>query len=170
MFRCMFQRRPSTSEIRVAQEFMAKAKMTIATANLRPSTKAAVAGTKAGTKAVAPAARTAVPARRAAASAAALRLRATLGALAWDSPSGAFLIFRLLLVLPFPARVLRAGVGAGAASVRHLGELFDAVCVRNCHLRDVADNWTVWAGRELISFVRIWARSVSRVVADRPAA
>jgi hypothetical protein len=64
MFRCMFQRRPSTSEIRVAQEFMAKAKMAIATANLRPSTKAAVAGTKAGAKAVAPAPRTMTPAAR----------------------------------------------------------------------------------------------------------
>ena len=65
MFRCMFQRRPSTSEIRVAQEFMAQAKMTIATANLRPATKAAVAGTKAGTKVVAPAPRTMAPAGRA---------------------------------------------------------------------------------------------------------
>jgi cytochrome c553 len=68
MFRCMFQRRPSTSEIRVAQEFMAQAKMTIATANLRPATKAAVAGnkarTKAGTKAVAPAPRTMAPASK----------------------------------------------------------------------------------------------------------
>jgi hypothetical protein len=64
MFRCMFQRRPSTSEIRVAQEFLAKAKMTLATASLRPSTKAAVAGTKAGTKAVAPVARTMAPASK----------------------------------------------------------------------------------------------------------
>ena len=62
MFRCMFQRRPTTSEIRVAQEFLAKAKMTVATANLRPAAKAAVAGTKAGTKAVAPVARTMAPA------------------------------------------------------------------------------------------------------------
>jgi hypothetical protein len=61
----MFQRRPSTSEIRVAQEFLAQAKMTVATANLRPSTKAAVAGNKAGTKAVAPAPRTMAPAARA---------------------------------------------------------------------------------------------------------
>ena len=64
MFRCMFQRRPSASEIRVAQEFLAKAKMTVATAGLRPSTKAAVAGTKAGTKAVAPVARTMAPASK----------------------------------------------------------------------------------------------------------
>ena len=64
MFRCMFQRRPSTSEIRVAQEFLAKAKMTVATANLRPSTKAAVAGTKPGAKAAAPVARTTAPAAK----------------------------------------------------------------------------------------------------------
>jgi hypothetical protein len=64
MFRCMFQRRPSNSEIRFAQEFLTKAKMTVATANLRPATKAAVAGTKAGTKAVAPAPRTVAPAPR----------------------------------------------------------------------------------------------------------
>jgi len=64
MFRCMFQRRPSTNEIRVSQEFLTKAKMTLATANLRPSTKAAVAGTKTGTKAVAPVARTTAPAAK----------------------------------------------------------------------------------------------------------
>ena len=64
MFRCMFQRRPSTNEIRVAQEFLTKAKMTLATANLRPSTKAAVAGTKAGAKAAAPVARTTAPAAK----------------------------------------------------------------------------------------------------------
>jgi hypothetical protein len=64
MFRCMFQRRPSSSEIRVAQEFLAKAKMTVATANLRPSTKAAVAGAKAGAKAAAPVARTTAPAAK----------------------------------------------------------------------------------------------------------
>ena len=64
MFRCMFQRRPSTSEIRVAQEFLAKAKMTVATANLRPSTKAAVAGTKPGAKAAATVARTTAPAAK----------------------------------------------------------------------------------------------------------
>ena len=64
MFRCMFQRRPSTAEIRVAQEFLVKAKMTVATANLRPSTKAAVAGTKPGAKATAPVARTTAPAAK----------------------------------------------------------------------------------------------------------
>jgi cytochrome c553 len=64
MFRCMFQRRPSTNEIRVSQEFLTKAKMTLATANLRPSTKAAVAGAKTGTKAVAPVARTTAPAAK----------------------------------------------------------------------------------------------------------
>lgn len=59
MFRCMFQRRPSTNEIRYAQEFLTKAKMTVATANLRPSAKSAAAGTKPGAKPVAPVARTA---------------------------------------------------------------------------------------------------------------
>ena len=112
-------------------------------------------------------ARTATPARRAATSAAVLELRASLGAFSWDSPAGAFLIYRLLLVLPFPARVLRAGIGA-FATVRHLGELFDAVHVRTTHLRGVADGWTMWAGQELISFVGIWARSVSRAAAAGP--
>ena len=58
MFRCMFQRRPSTNEIRVAQEFLTKAKMAVATAGLRPSTKAVASGTKAGAKAVETPART----------------------------------------------------------------------------------------------------------------
>ena len=56
MFRCMFQRRPSTNEIRVAQEFLTKQKMGAATAKLRPAAKAGERG-----KAVAPVARTAAP-------------------------------------------------------------------------------------------------------------
>ena len=64
MFRCMFQRRPSTNEIRFSQEFLTKAQMTVATAKLRPSAKAAVAGTKPGAKPVAPVARTAAPAAK----------------------------------------------------------------------------------------------------------
>ena len=67
MFRCMFQRRPSTNEIRFAQEFLTKAKMTVATANLRPSAKSVAAGGKPGAKAVAPVARTAAPSTKGAA-------------------------------------------------------------------------------------------------------
>jgi cytochrome c553 len=66
MFRSMFQRRPSTNEIRVAQEFLTKAKMALATANLRPPTKASATGAKAGVKAAATA-RTMAPATKAAA-------------------------------------------------------------------------------------------------------
>jgi hypothetical protein len=64
MFRCMFQRRPSGLEIRAAQDFITKAKMGLATANLRPSAKSSVAGTKPGAKAAAPVARTTAPAAK----------------------------------------------------------------------------------------------------------
>jgi len=64
MFRCMFQRRPSGLEIRAAQDFITKAKMGLATANLRPAAKSAVAGTKPGAKAAAPVARTTAPAAK----------------------------------------------------------------------------------------------------------
>jgi len=64
MFRCMFQRRPSNNEIRVAQEFLTKAKMTVATANLRPATKAVAAGQRPGAKAVATAPRAMAPATK----------------------------------------------------------------------------------------------------------
>ncbi len=62
MFRCMFQRRPSTNEIRVAQEFLTKQKMGAATAKVRPPTRAGERG-----KAVAPVARTAAPSTKGAA-------------------------------------------------------------------------------------------------------
>ena len=56
MFRCVFQRRPSSNEIRVAQEFLTKQKMSAATAKVRPSVRSGERG-----KAVAPVARTAAP-------------------------------------------------------------------------------------------------------------
>ena len=67
MFRCMFQRRPSSNEVRFAQDFLTKQKMSAATANVRPATKAAATGARPGTKLVAPVARTAAPSSKGAA-------------------------------------------------------------------------------------------------------
>ena len=67
MFRCMFQRRPSSNEVRFAQEFLTKQKMMAATANLRPAAKAAATGARPGAKVVAPVARTAAPSTKGAA-------------------------------------------------------------------------------------------------------
>ena len=67
MFRCMFQRRPSSNEVRFAQEFLAKQKMMAATANLRPASKAGATGARPGAKVLAPVARTAAPSSKGAA-------------------------------------------------------------------------------------------------------
>jgi hypothetical protein len=63
----MFQRRPSSNEVRFAQEFLTKQKMMAATANLRPAAKAAATGARPGAKVVAPVARTAAPSTKGAA-------------------------------------------------------------------------------------------------------
>jgi hypothetical protein len=56
MFRCMFQRRPSSNEIRMAQEFINKQKMAAASYASKPSARSGERG-----KAAAPAVRAAAP-------------------------------------------------------------------------------------------------------------
>ena len=62
MFRCMFQRRPSSNEVRMALEFINKQKMAAASYNSKPSARSGVKG-----KADAPVARTAAPSTKGAA-------------------------------------------------------------------------------------------------------
>jgi hypothetical protein len=100
------------------------------------------------------------PARRLAARAHAVLARASLPAFDWDSPSGAFLLYRLVLALPYPACVVTGGDGS-AAFARHFGALLDSVYVRSMALRQIANAWTRWAGRELLAVTSVWSRAVT---------
>jgi hypothetical protein len=100
------------------------------------------------------------PARRLAARGHAVLARATLPAFDWNSPTGAFLLYHLVLALPYPACVV-SGDDGSAAFARHFGALLDSVYVRNTSLRQIANVWTRWAGRELLAVSSVWSRAVT---------
>ena len=61
----------------------------------------------------------------------------------WDSLEGRFVLYRLVLALPFPA----SAAAADHAVVRALGALFDSVVLPPSRLRGVATAWLQWASR-----------------------
>ena len=74
----------------------------------------------------------------------------------WRSPQGRSLLFRLVMVLPWPA----ASVVDGDPLATALGSLMDLTVVRNNRLHPIADSWVSWGGKRLISICGVWAGAV----------
>lgn len=77
----------------------------------------------------------------------------------WTSAEGAFLFYRLALVLPFPAAVCPGAAHANSLAAA-LGRLFDAVCVRDASLRPLANYWVDWAGHAYASVASVYRDAV----------
>ena len=108
------------------------------------------------------------PANTAAVREAAVRVLAALKTADWTTADGKFLAFRLILVLPFPAAVLPPGGTPCAGSLtRAMGELMDAVCVRQTCLKDLANYWVGWGCHAYDRVATAWRTAVN---AMKPAA
>ena len=108
------------------------------------------------------------PANTAAVREAAVKVLAALKTADWTTADGKFLAFRLILVLPFPAAVLPPGGTPCAGSLtRAMGELMDAVCVRQTCLKDLANYWVGWGGHAYDRVATAWRTAVN---AMKPAA
>jgi hypothetical protein len=77
----------------------------------------------------------------------------------WASDEAPFLVFRLVLVLPFPAAVC-GDAARGRSLTASLGRLFDAVCVRDSNLRALANYWADWGGRAYKLVASAWRDAV----------
>ena len=78
----------------------------------------------------------------------------------WLSDDGAFLFYRLVLVLPFPAAVCADAAAQGSLTAA-FGRLFDAVCVRYALLRPLANYWAEWVGHAYNSVATVWRDAVN---------
>jgi hypothetical protein len=75
----------------------------------------------------------------------------------WTSPTGRNMLFRLLIVAPWP----EAAVDDPAAGVaRGLGAMFDATLVPNDRLRPIANAWVSWAGVTVLRVCQKWSKEV----------
>ena len=77
----------------------------------------------------------------------------------WSSADGVFLFFRLVLVLPFPAAVTLGRADACPLTAA-LGRLFDAVCVRDGDLHELANYWVDWGRRSYNHVASTWRDAV----------
>jgi hypothetical protein len=69
--------------------------------------------------------------------------------LEWDSAEGQFILFRLLLMLPFPA----TAAGPGQTHVARLGRVFDQVRLPRRHLTRFIRPWVRWAAHHMSKLV-----------------
>jgi len=77
----------------------------------------------------------------------------------WSSADGVFLFFRLVLVLPFPVAVTLGRADACPLTAA-LGRLFDAVCVRDGDLHELANYWVDWGRRSYNHVASTWRDAV----------
>jgi hypothetical protein len=71
----------------------------------------------------------------------------------WQTPSGHFLLNRLLTVLPFPVEAVTDPIADSPATC--LGRIFGAITAPNRGLRKVANLWVAWANRWIYKFATL---------------
>jgi len=77
----------------------------------------------------------------------------------WDTPTGKSMLYRLLLVIPWPAAAVDDN---SALHAQALGHQFDITVAPNNRLHGLANSWTLWASRNLASIIGAW-----RIMVDK---
>jgi hypothetical protein len=78
-------------------------------------------------------------------------------------PDSAFVFFRLVTALPWPASVLgdpQAAYARPLRLARFLAATFDATRVPHSYLRKPVNSWVRWAGRACVSLLTAWSAGV----------
>ena len=75
----------------------------------------------------------------------------------WSSATGRNFLFRLVLVLPWPAAAVD---DPAAAHCRALGLLMDSTVVRNSRRHRLANSWVLWGAKALRRMLTVWADAV----------
>ena len=75
----------------------------------------------------------------------------------WSTPTGKNLLFRLVLVLPWPAAAVDDPT---ATHCRALGCLMDNTIVRNSRRHRLANSWVLWGAKALRRMLTVWADAV----------
>jgi hypothetical protein len=78
----------------------------------------------------------------------------------WNTPSGDFLLFRLCLVLPFPASVVPPHERCDDNITWLLWRVFNTVFVRPHAMRFTANAWVRWGGKSYLAIAKVWADAV----------
>ena len=77
----------------------------------------------------------------------------------WDTPTGMSMLYRLLLVVPWPSAAVDDN---NALHAKALGCQFDITVVTNNRLHGLANSWTLWAARNLKYITSTWKSLVDQ--------
>lgn len=77
----------------------------------------------------------------------------------WNSRDGKAIIYRLVTVVPFPAKIATAlpDLLSQLQLVHCLGQIFDSTVVQDRWLRPLANHWVKWAVRQIRRFAHVRA-------------
>ena len=77
----------------------------------------------------------------------------------WNTPIGKSMLYRLLLVIPWPAVAVDDN---SALHAKALGHQFDITVASNNRLHGLANSWALWASRNLKSITTTWKSLVDK--------
>jgi hypothetical protein len=78
----------------------------------------------------------------------------------WSSADGRWVLYRLLLVLPWTLNSVKdTPAGVPCALARAMGAVFQNVCGPHHWLRPLANSWAMWASRQVLRIESTWARA-----------
>jgi hypothetical protein len=81
-------------------------------------------------------------------------------AMDWTSPTGKSTLYRLLLVLPWPAVAVD---DINALHAKALGSQFDATVAANNRLHRLANSWVLWAIKRMKAITMSWKSRVDQL-------
>lgn len=91
----------------------------------------------------------------------------TSGAFYAGSDDTQHVLYRLLVVVPFPAAIADALPTRRLPLTRALGALFDATVLPAYHLRPLANVWCRWAAKHVWNLAAAWRRATGAPSAPR---
>jgi hypothetical protein len=74
-----------------------------------------------------------------------------------ESRDGKAIIYRLVTVVPFPAKIALPDLLPQLQMVHCLGQIFDSTVVQDRWLRPLANHWVKWAVRQIRRFAHVRA-------------
>lgn len=79
----------------------------------------------------------------------------------WTSADGRWVLYRMLLVLPWTLQsIVDTPTNVPCKLARAMGAIFQNVCGSHHWLRPLANSWTAWASRQVLRVDHAWARAV----------
>jgi hypothetical protein len=91
------------------------------------------------------------------------RIHELLKGFQWCTPDGRYVLFRMLMVAPWPADAVRDTPSPISCELAYLlGKVFDLTNARHYKIRRLANRWVAWASKHASNIARAWSTAIDK--------